>query len=94
MEQKTPSLVYIRTYERGVEAETRACGTGSVASAIISFLKLNPDVKKKTGAMMNVKTQSNEILNVTFDLSGKKISNVWLTGSANFIAEGKLFLKT
>lgn len=94
VEQKTPSLVHIRTYERGIEAETRACGTGSVASAIITYLQSNPTISCKCGAGMNVKTKSGEVLKVTFDFNKATISNVQLTGSANFIAQGKLFLKS
>ena len=39
VEQLKGDLVAVRTYERGVEDETKACGTGSVAAAIISYLK-------------------------------------------------------
>ena len=85
------NFIDVRTYERGVEAETRACGTGSVASALIAYLTSHPDVDCKTNAAMSVKTRSGEVLKVTFDFCKDRISNVWLTGSAHFIAEGKLF---
>ncbi len=92
VEMVRPGLVTARTYERGVEDETRACGTGSVASALLAFLQINPEVMDKTGARMKVKTASGEILQVTFDLKDKKISNVRLKGSARFIAQGRYFL--
>ena len=86
------NLVDARTYERGVEDETKACGTGSVASAIISYLDANPDVVNKSGAKMKVKTRGGEILEVVFDILGGAITNVWLKGSAKFIAEGQYYL--
>lgn len=59
--------IAIRTYERGVEAETLSCGTGSVAGAIISFLL------GKTASPVNVHTRSGEILRVSFDAEMKKV---------------------
>lgn len=94
VEQKSADLINIRTYERGVESETRACGTGSVASAIIAYLQSNPDVSSKRNAAMNVKTKNGEVLKIKFDFNKTKASNVQLTGSANFIAQGKFFLKS
>jgi diaminopimelate epimerase len=91
VEQIKEDLVEVRTYERGVEDETKACGTGAVASAIVSYLKANPDVQNKTKAQMNVLTASTEILEVIFDLDRRKVSNVWLKGSAKFIAQGEYF---
>lgn len=86
--------VEVRTFERGVEAETLACGTGSVASAIISFMHANPKVKERVDASMKVLTKSTELLEVTFDLlEGNKITNVWLKGSARFIASGEYYLQ-
>lgn len=93
VEQESMNIVTARTYERGVEDETKACGTGSVASALITYLKLNPDITDKKKASMQVRTKSGEILKVTFDLTQGNISNVWLKGSAKFIAEGEYFLK-
>ncbi len=92
VEQKSRTLVSARTYERGVEDETKACGTGSVASAIITYLKANPNIKNKMKAKMNVRTAGGEILEITFDLIEGKISNVWLKGSANFIAKGEYYV--
>ncbi len=41
---------------------------------------------------MKVKTKSGEILDVTFDLINGSIRNVWLKGSAKFIAEGNYLI--
>lgn len=88
VEQINDKLIANRTYERGVEDETKACGTGSVACAIITYLKLNPEMTNKKNATMNVKTKSGEILKISFDLINEKIKNVWLKGSAKIIAKG------
>lgn len=93
VEQESTNLITARTYERGVEDETKACGTGSVASALITYLKLNPGITDKKNASMQVRTKSGEILKVTFDINKDTISNVWLKGSAKFIAEGEYFIK-
>ena len=89
VEQIDADLIELRTYERGVEAETLACGTGAVASALIAYLHAHSEIKNKKGAFMKVKTKSGEILDVSFDLREGKISNVWLKGSAKFIAQGE-----
>lgn len=91
VQQINRDFIDVRTYERGVEAETRACGTGSVASAIVAYLRSNPTVDCKKNAAMSVKTRSGEVLSVTFDFCKDRIFHVWLTGSARFIAEGKIF---
>ena len=92
VEQVRRDLVDVRTYERGVEDETKACGTGSVAAAIITYLKANAPLSNRTGAKMKVRTQGGEILEVTFDLKDSTISNVWLKGSAKFIAKGEYYV--
>lgn len=69
--------IAIRTYERGVENETLACGTGSVASAVITVLQLQqkPPVQ--------VITRSDDIMSVHFsaDVQNKKITDVILAGT-------------
>lgn len=73
----------VRTYERGVEDETLACGTGSVAAALLShYLKLT----NKSPVL--VETKSGEILKVYFDYKNKKFSNVWLEGNATVVYTG------
>jgi diaminopimelate epimerase len=78
------SLIAMRTYERGVEAETLACGTGSVASAVIAHLEygLRPPIR--------VRTRSGEFLRVDFTSTGTAISNVVLEGPALISFQGKL----
>jgi diaminopimelate epimerase len=78
-------MISIRTYERGVENETLACGTGAVASAIASYLIANSDKSSYTVNVMGGKLQ------VNFEAESKNhFSNVWLTGPAEFVFEGSL----
>lgn len=74
--------IKIRTYERGVEDETLACGTGSVAGAVISSLL------GYTKPPISVMTKSGEIKTVYFDLVGQEIKNVYLEGKVNLVYEG------
>lgn len=92
VEQIKKDCVSARTYERGVEDETKACGTGSVAAGIVTYLRASPDIRNKNKAKMKVKTTGGEILEVTFDLIDGTISNVWLKGSAKFIAKGEYYV--
>ncbi|RJP28202.1 MAG: diaminopimelate epimerase [Candidatus Omnitrophota bacterium] len=74
--------IAIRTYERGVEDETLACGTGSVASALIF------SVKSGCGNRVNVKTRAGEILKVYFSKRANKFEDVWLEGKAYKVHKG------
>ncbi|HNX91271.1 MAG TPA: diaminopimelate epimerase [Candidatus Omnitrophota bacterium] len=76
--------IAVRTYERGVEDETLACGTGSVASAVIAGL-LN-----KVKSPVTVLTKSGEKVKVYFKISGEKVTEVYLEGKANLIFEGRV----
>ena len=72
----------VRTYERGVEDETLACGTGSVAAALIFSLK------GARGSKINLLTKSKEILRIYFNRQGSRFSNVWLEGKAAIVYKG------
>jgi diaminopimelate epimerase len=76
--------LWVRTYERGVEDETLACGTGAVAAALMAGAKgeLEPPV--------TVRVRSGEKLIVHFDLSGDGFSEVFLEGPASYVYEGVL----
>ncbi len=76
--------ISIRTYERGVEDETLACGTGSVAAAIIASLKHG------TVPPVHVQTRGGEMLNVYFKSGPGGISSVFLEGEARIVYEGLL----
>ncbi len=91
VEIKGKDSLAIRTYERGVEAETLACGTGVIASAIISCFKLNPRLKGKKTVSLSVATKSGDILKVTFD-TGERISNAWLEGGAHLVYKGEIII--
>lgn len=81
LDEKTLAL---RTYERGVEDETLACGTGAVAAALISA------VLGKTHPPVAVHTRGGDTLTVGFYMSGLGFSSVTLSGNADFIYEGVL----
>jgi diaminopimelate epimerase len=76
------STIRVRTYERGVEDETLACGTGATASAIISHF-IN-----KTGVPVTVRTSSGEALKIYFKAEDKTVTDVYLEGEANIVFEG------
>jgi len=73
---KIDNQISMRTYERGVEDETLACGTGAVACAVISAVVHNLQ------SPITVETRGGESLLVSFDRVGESITNVTLTGSA------------
>ncbi len=77
-------LIEIRTYERGVENETLACGTGSIASAIVSA------TLGKVESPVSVKTASGVVLKIHFDLEENEAKNVYLEGDARVIFAGEL----
>ena len=78
--------IAVRTYERGVEQETLACGTGVSASAIVSALvhDLNRPVKAET--------KSGETLEIDFCQKDKQIHTVTLTGPARIVFTGSVIL--
>lgn len=78
--------IFIRTYERGVENETLACGTGIVASALISYLN------NKIGPPVSVTAVSGETLVVDFKVVNQIITEVSLTGSAEETFKGEIFI--
>jgi len=79
-------LIGIRTYERGVENETLACGTGAVASSLIFSLKVN--TRNKVGVL----TKSTETLKVYFDKIKNRFENVWLEGEAKIVYAGVYYV--
>ena len=86
--------IKIRTYERGVEGETLACGTGSVAAAIISSLKAVPRLcsgQEDSKFKVDVHTRGG-ILKVEFQKIGNKIKNVYLEGEAKIVFQGGIYV--
>jgi diaminopimelate epimerase len=76
--------IIMRTYERGVEDETLACGTGATAVAIAAH---------KKGLIFNksipVQVKGGH-LKIDFETTNNHYTNIWLTGSAQFVFEGKI----
>ena len=94
VEPLSEGVIKVRTYEKGVEDETFACGTGIVASAMASYVHgVRPRVSEgengRLNAMYTVHAKR-DILAVSFDASSDaewSAKNVWLTGPAAFVAE-------
>jgi diaminopimelate epimerase len=90
VEVRVKRFIKVRTYERGVEDETLACGTGAVASAII-FTAKSPNA----GAgkyVINVKTHSGEVLKVYFDKIEGQFTNAWLEGKVRITGQGVYYV--
>ncbi len=86
VEVEADNLIRVRTYERGVEDETLACGTGSTAAALIFALKIN------LNNLVKVRTQSTEILRVYFKKTKRFFDNIWLEGSAKIVYKGEYYV--
>ena len=78
--------IAIRTYERGVEDETLACGTGVVASALIFAATEGAE------SPVSVVVKGGDELQVGFEKEGDRFTNVTLTGPADFVFEGTVEL--
>ena len=75
----------VRTYERGVEAETMACGTGAVAAALFA------GIQKGMESPVEVVTSGGGVLTILFDLfDGPVAENVYLQGPTRLICTGNL----
>jgi len=75
----------VRTYERGVEDETLACGTGAVASALIAAAKGLAD------SPVEIETTGGEVLNIFFQSRGDSFEKVFLEGDTRVAYEGSLW---
>ncbi len=81
--------IILRTYERGVEGETLACGTGAVASALI-----HAEMNDLPGAgSVAVRVRSGDVLRIGFERTGPfAFRNVTLGGPADFVFGGEIVL--
>jgi diaminopimelate epimerase len=87
--------ISVRTYERGVEGETLACGTGAIASALISA------VRDRIASPVEVRTRSGESLAIYFDLLRSKpprneiqFREIYMEGEARVVYEADLWDET
>jgi diaminopimelate epimerase len=84
IEKRNANRIAVRTYERGVEDETLACGTGVVASALIFATTEEAD------GPIGVRVRGGSELQVGFEKAGTEFKNVTLIGPADFVFEGTI----
>jgi len=80
----SPDSIAIRTYERGVEGETLACGTGVCASALLHHLR------DGASSPVFVRVRGGDTLAVSFEDHAGAFRNVTLTGPADFVFDGSI----
>jgi len=79
------SQLSLRTYERGVEDETLACGTGAVASALIAGFK------GLVKSPVSVKTRGGEVLTVHFKIEAQDVKSVFFEGDVHIVYEAEMW---
>lgn len=77
----------VRTYERGVEDETLACGTGATAVAIAMAYKNGYE-----GAIETLIQVEGGELKIKFTAESERFYDVWLEGPANLVFKGEIKL--
>ncbi len=78
-------VIRLRTYERGVEGETLACGTGAVATGILAALH---GMAKPPVAVV---TTGGETLTIHFDTAKPDFGRVYLEGDTSWVCDGKIY---
>ena len=81
-----PDTIAVRTYERGVEGETLACGTGVCAAALVHHVRSNAP------SPVRVRVRGGDTLLVGFEGSPRGLQNLTLTGPADFVFDGMISL--
>ena len=76
--------IRMRTYERGVEAETLACGTGAVSSALVAARR------GLVRQPVNVVTSSGRTIRVEWEDDGEAVTGIRMTGEAVMVARGTI----
>ena len=91
--EQSENGVRVRTYEKGVEDETYACGTGIVASCIAAYeYGLKPSSEEDSRVRYDVQAKRDRLA-VDFKVSdGWPVTEVWLTGPATFVADIEITL--
>lgn len=93
--QAEPDRIIVRTYERGVETETYACGTGVTASAIAAFLHRENGFSKKeelaggkVHATYSIQALGDQLaVDFIYHKNDKAFQDIYLTGPATFVFE-------
>ena len=84
MRQIGQDQLEIRTYERGVEDETLACGTGAIACALVA------SNRGMVSSPVKVRTRGGEDLIIHFQRSGGSFDEVWLEGNTSIVYRAQL----
>ena len=84
MTVRKPGAIAVRTYERGVEDETLACGTGCVASALIAAVRYD------WSSPIAVTTRSGGVLTIHFEREAQAFAPVYLEGDARIVYAAEL----
>jgi diaminopimelate epimerase len=84
MRQIGPDQLEIRTYERGVEDETLACGTGAIACALVA------SIRGMVISPVKVRTRGGEDLTIHFQRNGDSFNEVWLQGNTSIVYRAQL----
>lgn len=77
--------LYVRTYERGVENETMACGTGAIASSLIA------SIKGMVSSPVKVLTSGGEELTIHFVRENNHFKKVWLEGNTSVVYKADMY---